>query len=297
LNYALWDMAAPSPDAGTKPASLAVDAATERQAASRALPINQCDRLAAMMLDPDKPVALRGLVLPPKEPEAVGACRDAVAQNPGVPRYVGQLAMATWGAGDGAGARKLFEEAAAKGHAASSFGLTVLNGRGIGGEADDVAALRHLREAEARGYLVATIALAEVYERGNDILAKDSAKAASLSMQARARLEAAMRAGDPDAAPMLAQLLLLVPSGAFDAALVGKYILEGLASQSRVAIAMLKDGTADSLSIADRTQAERLLADRGFDPGPADGIIDTATLTALDSWEKASPAGATAATP
>jgi TPR repeat protein len=288
INYAVWDMAKPG-SAETKVAALSGGG----KLSPRSLPINACDRFSALVLDADKPVRLRGAIRPPTEPEAVPACRKAVADHPGVARYVSQLAMALWGAGDEAGARKLFEEAAASGHAAASFGLAILKGRGVGGEADEATALRHMREADAAGYIVATFALAEAHERGNAILPKDTEKAGAFARRARSGLDAAIAAGDPDAGAMLAQLFLADPGGSLDTALVGKLLLDGVALQSRVAIALFRDTSAvDKLNESDRRTAEQFLADHGMDPGPVDGVIDEATKTALAKWENAGPAPA-----
>ena len=245
--------------------------------------VTECDRLAAIMLDPDKPVAMRGFANPPSDDAAISACRDAVETYPEVRRFKTQLGFALHGKDEHAEERKWFEEAAAAGHSTAMLGLALLYGEGAGMERDEAEAVRQLERGVAAGDLLALAVLSDAYGTGDFGLTADKAKAQNLREQLLPRLEAAAIAGDPDAPAVLADLYLR-GTDTVDADRAGAYLVMGLARQSRVA-AQFARNQSDKLSAEDRTAIEQFLADKGQSPGPIDGVIDDETRAALAKWE------------
>lgn len=248
--------------------------------------VTECDRLAAIPLDPDKPTTLKAAGDPIPQ-AAVTACREAIAEHPDVRRFKTQLVHALMMLKqDLSEARAMAERAAAAGHVPAMLMLAEIYDRGLGGpeRKEDVRDL--VTRAAEGGLPLAIFVLANSYDNGGLGFEVDKEKAQGLWQELRSKLEAAATAGDPDAYSVLAQVYrdgLGVPA---DPVRAGDYMLEGLKGQSWLAIDTVRRHSAD-FTADQRKTAEQILSDKGHSPGPIDGIIDDATVAALDAWEKA----------
>jgi TPR repeat protein len=247
--------------------------------------VTECDRLAAIPLDPDKPPTLRAVGFP--SGPAVAACREAIEKYPDVPRFKTQLAGALVSSKqDLAEARSLAEQSAAAGHAVAMLLLADIYGRGLGGpeRTDEIGDL--IRNAAAKGVPFGIFLLADAYENGGYKFEVNKEEAQRLLSELRSTLEAAMAAGDPDAYAALGMLYQEGRGVAADPVRAGDYLIEGLKRRSWMAIDAIR-GQPDVLTADQRKTVEQILSDKGYSPGPIDGTIDDATKAALDAWDNA----------
>ena len=250
----------------------------------------ECDRLAAIPLDTEKPVALRGefalLNLGDTHQadyfdHAVQACREAVANYPGIRRFENQLAAALILDKQFDAARDVLLPlvAAKRPTAMTLMGLFMM-------EAKDAAGTRRLLEqASQSGAPLATILLSLSYSGDEP---KDTATARDYFADGLAQLEAARKAGDPDAPAILGALYDVVVDQfdiARDPAKAGSLIAEAVLRKSQIGIRFFLQGSAE-LPAEARVQVEQFLADGGYDVGLVDGIVDERTKSALDAYEK-----------
>ena len=143
--------AKPPVEDGTRPVKLPpLDALLPAASMSA---IDECDRLTAVILDPDKPVTLagRGTRKPDEGPEAINACRAAVDAHPDVRRFKTQLAFALLPTKRFDEARKLLEEAAAAGHATAMRGIGFGYFYGTSYAKDQAEGVRWFEKAAAAG--------------------------------------------------------------------------------------------------------------------------------------------------
>jgi TPR repeat protein len=247
--------------------------------------VTECDRLAAIPFDPDKPPTLRSVGYGAK-PAAVAACREAVEKYPDVRRYKAQLASALLTQQEHAEARILAEQSAEAGHAAAMLILFDMYVRGLGGPERKDEAHDLLLKAAAEGLPFAIFLLADAYDSGGFDFEVNKEEAQRLWRVLRSTLEAAMAAGDPDAYAVLGMLYHEGKGVTADPVRAGDYVIEGLKRQSWMAIDVVRTQSND-LTDDQRKAAEQFLSDKGYSPGPIDGIIDDATKAALDAWDKA----------
>jgi hypothetical protein len=248
----------------------------------------ECDQLAAIPLDPEKPVALRGafalLDLGDSHTEdyferAIQACREAVSKHPDTRRFKNQLVAALIMGKQFDAARKLLLQMV---DAKSPSGMMLMGLMMM--STKDVAGGRRLMEpASLAGDPLATILLSLSYS-GDD--PKDAAKARLYFADALAQLEAARTRGDPDAPAALGVLYLgYVDQSIRDPARADALIAEAVLRKSQIGIGFFLQGSAE-MSAEVRIQVEQFLADGGYDVGPVDGVIDEKTESALAAFEK-----------
>jgi hypothetical protein len=220
------------------------------------------------------------------KPAAVAACREAVEKYPDVRRFKAQLASALLTQQEHAEARILAEQSAEAGHAAAMLILFDMYGRGLGGPERKDEARDLLLKAAAEGLPFAIFVLADSYENGGPGFEVNKDEAQRLWRDLKSRLDAAEAAGDPDAYALLGMLYHQGKGVTADPIRAGDYVIEGLKRQSWMAIDVVRTQSAD-LTADQRKTAEQFLSDKGYSPGPIDGIIDEATVAALDAWDKA----------
>jgi TPR repeat protein len=152
--------------------------------------ITDCDQLAAMPYDTGHPPSLPGV-----EPDkisitaAAAACNDAMAQYPGVTRFVFEAGRVATARKDYAEARRLYEQAAAAGYAMAMNNLGGVYEGGDGVPQNYAEAARWYGKAVAAGEPIAMIDLGWLYETGHGVT-RDYAEAVRL-------YEAAAKAGVP----------------------------------------------------------------------------------------------------
>ena len=244
--------------------------------------ITDCDRIGAILLDPDKPVRLRGHDTPRLGNDAaVEPCRKAITEHPEVRRFKTQLAFALIQTGKADEARPLLEDAAKAGSSAAMFGLAMLLDSGEGGvEKDQAESRRWLQQSIDAGNAVALIISARRAIEGEP---KDEAKARQAVEQALAILQKAMDAGDPDAPGLAAWLYLDDRFGAKDDAKAATDLVEGVRRQSAFAVHAFRD-QAGNLSAETRLAVKKILADAGYLTGELNADFDDKTKAALDAW-------------
>lgn len=159
--------------------------------------MDECDRLAASSVDPDRKAA-------PVEFEALDgvaaetACRAAIATNAGVPRLAYQLARALDAQDRYDEARASYQAAIDAGYRPALLGLGKLEELGLGGDANYARAQSLYREALDKGLPFAAGDLGYLYEQGLGVQ-RDAGEAARL-------YAIAVDAGDPWAEVSLAAL-------------------------------------------------------------------------------------------
>jgi tetratricopeptide (TPR) repeat protein len=152
--------------------------------------ITDCDRLAAMPYDTGHSPSLPGI-----EPDkinvaaAAAACNDAIAQYPGVMRFVFEAGRVATARKDYSEARRLYEQAAAGGYAMAMNNLGGTYEGGDGVPLNYTEAARWYGKAAAAGEPIAMIDLGWLYETGHGV-PRDYA-------QARRLCETAAKAGVP----------------------------------------------------------------------------------------------------
>ncbi|HEX4767590.1 MAG TPA: caspase family protein [Lichenihabitans sp.] len=164
----------------TMPAD-AGSAAAEAQAGPQDPAIAECDRLAALQLDPGRPAGVPGISIDAIKPgdaeAAVRACRGAVAARPRDPRLRMQLGVALipqYEASKGQGNPEMvasFQQAAEAGYPAAMALLGALYVEENKDEFKDKKAegLALLHKAADRGVGFAMAILGEAYERGSGV--------------------------------------------------------------------------------------------------------------------------------
>lgn len=153
---------------------------------------------------------------------------------------------------DYATAARWFEKAAEHGLPQAQFNLALLYARGLGVPQDDVLAYKWLTVAEGQG--------------DGEAAARKRALAARLSPEARSRAVALARAWKP-----------------LPAAVVSPPIAEN-APQPAPLPGRSGAGRPDRAMVA---RVQTLLAELGFDPGPADGVAGSKTRQAIHAYQEA----------
>ena len=141
-----------------------------------AAPEHECDRLAAFPGDPGRVgdgVAFNEIMAT----DAIRACRTAVTDFPGTPRFIFQLGRALHSAGNVADALSWYRQAADLGHAAAKSNLGYVYANGAGVERDDTAAFGWYRQAAEAGVVTAMAQVGVFYNYGRGV-ARDYRQAA-----------------------------------------------------------------------------------------------------------------------
>jgi hypothetical protein len=132
--------------------------------------IDECDRLAASDVDPERPASVPGV--PPDAVQAsvaVPRCEAAVMAAPGNRRVIFQLGRVYQVAKDYEKARAQYVRADALGHLVAANNLGMLISRGLGGERDLAEARRLYEKAAERGLPIAMYNVGALYECGTDV--------------------------------------------------------------------------------------------------------------------------------
>ena len=159
--------------------------------------ITDCDRLAAMPHDTGHGWRLPGIETDKMDVRAAGpACNDAMQRYPDVMRFVFEAGRVANTRKDYAGARRLYDQAAAGGYAMAMHNIGILYESGDGTPLNRVEAARWYQKAVDAAEPIAMVDLAWQYDKGHGV-EKDQAKARQL-------LETAVTAGEPDAMNNLA---------------------------------------------------------------------------------------------
>lgn len=134
--------------------------------------VHQCDRLAASPSDPKR--VGEGVAFGEVEPEsAIVACRSAVREFPGVPRFQGQLGRALLRGGNYQEAAAWLRKAAAQGNAIAQNNLGHMYETGRGVAQDHRKTVRLYREAAEQGIAVAQDNLGRMYGNGLGVAQDD----------------------------------------------------------------------------------------------------------------------------
>jgi TPR repeat protein len=132
--------------------------------------IDECDRLAASDVDPERPASVPGVSLGAVQASvAVPRCEAAVMAAPGNRRVIFQLGRVYQVAKDYEKARAQYVRADALGHLVAANNLGMLISRGLGGERDLAEARRLYEKAAERGLPIAMYNVGALYECGTDV--------------------------------------------------------------------------------------------------------------------------------
>jgi TPR repeat protein len=154
--------------------------------------VADCDRLAAMPHDTGHGWKLPGLEVDKIDVAMAGpACNDAMQRYPDVMRFVFEAGRVATARKDYAGARRLYDQAAASGYAMAMNNIGGIYEGGSGTPVNYVEAARWYQKAVDAGEPIAMVDLAWLYETGHG-MKKDYA-------EARRLLEIAIKAGVPAA--------------------------------------------------------------------------------------------------
>jgi hypothetical protein len=165
--------------------------------------VTDCDRLAATPYDSGRAPDLPGVALEKiNVAAATSACNDAMARYPGVTRFVFEAGRVATARKDFGEAQRLYEKAAAAGHALAMSNIGVIYEGDEGMPVNYAEAARWFGKAVAAGEPVAMINLGWLYESGHGVK-KDYA-------EARRLYEGAVKAG---VAPAMNNLGLLYENG------------------------------------------------------------------------------------
>ena len=163
--------------------------------------ITDCDRLAAMPYDSGHAPELAGIEVAKINVAAAGpACEDAMRQYPDMMRFVFEAGRVATARKDYAGARRLFEKAAAGGYPMAFNNIGSLYEQGSGARQDYAEAARWYKKGADAGEPIAMIDLGWLYEMAHGV-AKNCAEAVRL-------YQAAVNAKIPDAMNNLGLLYL-----------------------------------------------------------------------------------------
>ena len=137
------------------------------------LPLHACDRLAASPYDPDRVddgVAFDEL----NAPQAIAACRAAISEYPGVPRFEFQLGRAYHVEGQYAEALRWYRKAAAMEIAVAEHNIGAMYREGLGVEQDFTAAAKWFRKAAEQGVALTQVVLGGMYMEGQGVSQNDT---------------------------------------------------------------------------------------------------------------------------
>jgi TPR repeat protein len=138
---------------------------------------NDCDRLAASPLDPDRPQAVPGVMFPAMNANAaVPACLAAAKTNAQDSRTLYQFGRSLRAAKKYDNARAAYKLADSLGSSAATVDLGQMAAQGVGGARDAEEARRLYEKAAGAGNPTAMALLAAMYENGSGV-AKDPALA------------------------------------------------------------------------------------------------------------------------
>jgi hypothetical protein len=153
--------------------------------------ITDCDRLAAMPFDNGHLPSLPGVEVDKMNVKAAtAACNDAMQRYPEVPRFVFEAGRVATARKDWAGAKRLYEQAAAAGYAMAMSNIGAIYEGGEGFPRSYAEAYRWYGKAAAAGEPIAMINQGWLYEKGLGV-AGDPVEAARL-------YGVAAKAGIPD---------------------------------------------------------------------------------------------------
>ncbi len=147
--------------------------------------VHECDRLTASVFDGKRKVdgvALKRI----RADAAIAACRQAIATNPGEPRFKFQLGRAFYKSKRFDEAVPLFQRAAEGDYAVAMYRLGKMYQRGIGVEKDARTSVRWYRKAAASGNAASMNDLGWMYQRGLGVI-KDLSEAARWYLKAAQR--------------------------------------------------------------------------------------------------------------
>jgi hypothetical protein len=163
--------------------------------------ITDCDRLAAMPFDNGHVASLPGVEVDKMNiTAATAACNDAIARYPDVPRFVFEAGRVATARKDWAGAKRLYEQAAAAGYAMAMNNIGSIYEGDEGFPRSYAEAFRWYGKAVAAGEPIAMIDQGWLYEKGLGV-ARDPVEAARL-------YGVAAKAGIPDGMNNLGLLYL-----------------------------------------------------------------------------------------
>ena len=169
-----------SSNAPTQPAPLQVARLAPPNDPLRHDEITDCDRLAAMPYDTGHSPDIPGVeVEKMNAAAATSACNEAMQRYPDVPRFVFEAGRAATARKDYAGARRLYDQAAAAGYAMAMNNIGVIYEGGEGELVNHVEAARWYQKAVDAGEPIAMVNLAWLYEQGTGVK-KDYATARRL---------------------------------------------------------------------------------------------------------------------
>jgi tetratricopeptide (TPR) repeat protein len=163
--------------------------------------ITDCDRLAAMPYDTGHAASLPGLETDKiNVAVATAACNDAIARYPDVARFTFEAGRVAYAAKDFAGARRLYEQAAAAGYVMAMNNIGALYEGGDGIPQNYAESVRWYSKAADAGEPIAMVNLGWQYATGHGVT-RDYARARQL-------YETAVKAGVPAAMNNLGLLYL-----------------------------------------------------------------------------------------
>jgi tetratricopeptide (TPR) repeat protein len=132
--------------------------------------IDECDRLAASDVDPERPAWVPGVPADAVQASvAVPRCEAAVIAAPGDRRVIFQLGRVYQAAKDYEKARAQYVRADALGHSGAANNLGTLISRGLGGERDLAEARRLYEKAAERGLPIGMYNVGALYECGTGV--------------------------------------------------------------------------------------------------------------------------------
>jgi tetratricopeptide (TPR) repeat protein len=132
--------------------------------------IDECDRLAASHVDPERPASVPGVPVGAVQASvAVPRCEAAVMAAPGNRRLIFQLGRVYEAAKDYEKARAQYVRADALGHSVAANNLGTLISRGLGGERDLAEARRLYEKAAERGLPMGMYNVGALYECGTGV--------------------------------------------------------------------------------------------------------------------------------
>jgi len=152
-------------------------------ASAQSVAVTDCDRLASSPYDPSRPAGIAGKELYDIRPEAVDACRAAVAQDPDDPRVQYQLGRALMMQRHFDEAMSLLQKGADKNFAPSKMAIGVLYTVGYGVKQDDRIAMEWFIKAAEQDDSEAERNIGLSYDYGN-VVQKDKQKAISWFLRA-----------------------------------------------------------------------------------------------------------------
>lgn len=277
--------------------------------------LDDCDRLAAIPQDPAG--VAPGVAWHALRPEAaVAACRAAVTRFPDVPRLKAELGRALIKLGRYDEALPLLRVAAEGGLATAEDGLGIVFLHGLGVAEDAATARLWFEKAAAQGLPSAQSKLGWLYRNGLGGLARDPAEAArwferaaaqgseegrynlaGLYAQglgvaqdlgrARALFREAAEAGFPLAQNDLGTVLAQGLGGPADTEAAIRWWARAAASDHAEAGELARENLRLVPPPDLVRAAQRMLADAGYDPGPADGAMGPKTRDALAALARA----------